>query len=1748
MPTMTIKPRIELPTEPAGIGNWTNEQIKRVASSSVEENTSVLTQDLFTTIHKFYQTKELISLANMSNAPYNEQENLLLPKGSNAAPAECRRFIIDIGHQSCHETNFINRPCWKRDNNFHSSFRSMIETHYNWCFAVQERPYIKKALERENLIHVVIYNRYYKPMSRTGKKVIPYYYVAAAATFLIAESSATLLYIGVSIDDFSKNDIFRANETGNKISYRFHGLGSLMLCIIQKMVHCVTNSHVVVAQVKNHADYGAIYFYLKHYFKIVSQENNYVYENKRMFGKEIFQEYPGLIYAISYSPIYLIYPWYLNNNSNIKLLENSIYHGAQYILQITDVQQKNIELPLLSLVQSCYSQLHNNKEAFICTLEDSKTEELTSFREAKGDSTGDIIHPNLNFWTIFLSERNLELMKLTPDSNEISNNYYYRMMALLLFQDENRYNDIRVFFFYIFQCISKLSMKNCPLFDYGTQNNNTTEINKFQLDVLEAVNVCEKIFGKDELKAFNLLTSDLDPIDYSGMENIHDATKFLLSKQLNPKYPGSQLELSMFAGIFNVDWKVFIGFSDTNEKLKGGDREWYVKEKPSSFLQRSIFNYTTKKGLNIQVPLIIDNEKYHIVGNTKLVSLLKTNETVINNHVCAWLNSESDKQFLKTSSELKSGNYVIYNVNFEYSEFTHKSIDVKNRLILAMMLDPLVSWVQYNYSYFPSLKLKIYDYLTMRPTCYISGSIIDAYMNYLQLTKPNSQVCLVTTATLDSFSNNPKLEQLFLDTTSKFRHYVCVVNVESNHWISVEFKFDGTKSSKIVLYIADSFYLSNNDKFIDFDNLKLATSLFKFITKLCIKADLHPDIKSEYSVKMRKEVHHDFWKRTCEIKKANYIEEQTNLFDCGICCLRRMKRIINSQHFSASFGKSSHFHDVCTSRQFRLLILQSLIPNEQENIHFVLRNEIAKRPTNFDQIDQHVKSPTSEYESEEDEMEHQMNMVAHEVNERNDEPPVDSEVVEMQNHEFIESSDNDLQAPLIPPMAENIEDTIANNKKFPEIESIRTIIDRNKETKSGGKHPRSENDYLRVEELINSSLDDTEDEDDEEESGEEEVNDEDVLLNDLLETSKPKLNQSTLQKNNDQSIYTSDPVYQRLQGTKLLQIIEEYDAPQDIPASADIVMLPKDIVEHLENNRKDELPDDLKEDWKKQAFHETQLSEKVARNAIRNILKNELRKLEADLKDIENRFDAKNKKLSQLPSTMAGGIRKELNSIKNEWIECKTKILLNDYQNRNNWMFHPRDNIKALRKNLIYKNNQIKEEYYAYVETLSGMQVTKKVDADFIRAKLDPDYLKYFEAHCEEKGWLCFDQKDKLQTIPQDMAMQKLQKKLKPLYQYDLNGDGDNILFLRIDLMVIMNPDGWSATDNYRDRYVIDEQTITFHYKTNQNSNYKPFKSQAEVNDMVSDELATKFLAKAIETAKKEANGGKISYQRIYDKLDKDFKLEEQGVIGKVQMQYENVRSYNFKIMEHLEISRIRYNIHKNQWEGIQRETNGTILMTTLREDWVQTNFPKYWEIFKNLSMKGMQGFLNVPVGDIIDVEPTMDVSNNPAIKYQQGQEDICIFSSLASILYYLGFVNESEIIFEMRKQRHGVYKLHPTNYLQGIMELIISDPKLKKFRKVYQFVKLSKSHNIFNDKLPNGEFKLVIIQSDDNQMSHAVTVNNKYIFDGNTSKCLPFTKEGINCCCGKNNFFVGIVFGYHFQFRPSQPQTKNKKKRRRKI
>jgi hypothetical protein len=84
--------------------------------------------------------------------------------------------------------------------------------------------------------------------------------------------------------------------------------------------------------------------------------------------------------------------------------------------------------------------------------------------------------------------------------------------------------------------------------------------------------------------------------------------------------------------------------------------------------------------------------------------------------------------------------------------------------------------------------------------------------------------------------------------------------------------------------------------------------------------------------------------------------------------------------------------------------------------------------------------------------------------------------------------------------------------------------------------------------------------------------------------------------------------------------------------------------------------------------------------------------------------------------------------------------------------------------------------------------------------------------------------------------------------------------------------------------------------------------------------------------------------------------------------------------------------------------------------------------------------------------------------------------------------------------------------------------------RRRYIIKKLGPEHDLFDDTtMYEQDFKLIVICASDNHQSHSVCATSKYIFDCNSSRALPMTIDGINCCCGKNADFEHIQFGYRF-------------------
>jgi hypothetical protein len=226
------------------------------------------------------------------------------------------------------------------------------------------------------------------------------------------------------------------------------------------------------------------------------------------------------------------------------------------------------------------------------------------------------------------------------------------------------------------------------------------------------------------------------------------------------------------------------------------------------------------------------------------------------------------------------------------------------------------------------------------------------------------------------------------------------------------------------------------------------------------------------------------------------------------------------------------------------------------------------------------------------------------------------------------------------------------------------------------------------------------------------------------------------------------------------------------------------------------------------------------------------------------------------------------------------------------------------------------------------------------------------------------------------------------------------------------------------------------------------------------------------------------------------------------------------------QVSRLRYRPEDNTWLGYQLKDHK---VTVLEEEWVMKLPEKVRRRALEEAEKGNRKFIPMPVGDIIEVIPTMDISRNPIVQFQQKDLDTCAFSSLASALFYLGYVEQAVLLHAYGEEWTLRNEELTERTLEAIVKFIPTTKKFKYFRKHYKPHRLNQNYDIF-EKVPANEIRLIVIIMSDNTESHAVTVVNDYIFDANCTNALPLTLEGFDCCCGVDATFVGVSKGYHWR------------------
>ena len=157
-----------------------------------------------------------------------------------------------------------------------------------------------------------------------------------------------------------------------------------------------------------------------------------------------------------------------------------------------------------------------------------------------------------------------------------------------------------------------------------------------------------------------------------------------------------------------------------------------------------------------------------------------------------------------------------------------------------------------------------------------------------------------------------------------------------------------------------------------------------------------------------------------------------------------------------------------------------------------------------------------------------------------------------------------------------------------------------------------------------------------------------------------------------------------------------------------------------------------------------------------------------------------------------------------------------------------------------------------------------------------------------------------------------------------------------------------------------------------------------------------------------------------HDGQDKELNVLHVGECWHIQFQYEHVgRSNYFVEAATSQISKIKYNPRTDQWLGFERPEPGQPeQVIKLDYKWVKVNFRKEQIAhLKSIAEDEYKKFVKLPIEDIIEVVPTMNIGGNPPIKYQNNDSGICAYASLASLLAFKGYHQEAEAIMDLSKE-----------------------------------------------------------------------------------------------------------------------------------
>lgn len=488
-------------------------------------------------------------------------------------------------------------------------------------------------------------------------------------------------------------------------------------------------------------------------------------------------------------------------------------------------------------------------------------------------------------------------------------------------------------------------------------------------------------------------------------------------------------------------------------------------------------------------------------------------------------------------------------------------------------------------------------------------------------------------------------------------------------------------------------------------------------------------------------------------------------------------------------------------------------------------------------------------------------------------------------------------------------------------------------------------------------------------------------------------------------------------------------------------------------------------------------------------------------------------------------------------LTMKKKLLeweLNDIE-----LYHPLDSVYAIRVES-YTTKKPKSvpiyRYFGVVEDNKGRRCEKELTHEFVHSNFEQEFVAILHKHHKEKSWFSLQNRSKIET-PDNI--QSMLDELKPVYEYQIQADSQKIIFVKADAKFVKEtPKQINGKKNVEKKkmttfselrwYVLtenefgDDETTLHSYKILDEGLLRSCCTEKQVTDWRTDMILD------FEAERKTKTRVARTIDTGDDKSDRD--LCQYGILDYNQQFYFNVKDEQYYVnFTKQQINNIRYNSEKQCFLGLSPDGKSIVL----EEAWVNDNFKKpFLDNLKSISNKNNRSYICVPEGNAMDLHVDEDITKNPEVRYMQEGENSCAFSSLSSILFYLGLTFEADQLNHHRGLFFGtdleIKNCH--RVMSWILDIFNQDKLFNIFNSTYVVKKLKQSQDVLLDALKPGEFYWIRLKAKDNSSNHVIGIIDRWIFDGNCSNALSLCRKNLDACCADK--YDGFKKGYHFQFR----------------